>query len=310
MKVDRLIAIIMVLMERDIIGASELAEMFEVSLRTIYRDIEAIGKTGVPIISSTGPGGGIGIMDSYKMEKRLFSASDITALLMGLGHIQSSLPSGRPVNTLAKVRGVIPDDEYRKLEIRASQIKIDMKPWHGKERLPQNLESIRLALDKQRIIRFHYRTGKNEESTREVEPCRLLLKDMDWYLQGYCRKRQDYRTFKLSRMQEVCLLDETYELKEIPVELDNFNFDNDVNEVIKLKIDSSLWEVMAGYFGEDNIESDNDGHYLVTAYMPVEEATARFLIGFCNHCVCLEPAKMRNLIKIMLAKTAELYQEK
>lgn len=132
MKIERLIAIIMILMERDMVGASELSEMFKVSLRTIYRDIEAIGKAGIPLLSSTGPGGGVGIVASYKMEKRLFSVSDITTLLMGLEYVQSSLPSEKLATTLAKVRGAVSPKEYKKLEAKANQIKIDVSPWHGR----------------------------------------------------------------------------------------------------------------------------------------------------------------------------------
>lgn len=270
MKIDRLISIIMVLMERDMIGAAELAKMFEVSLRTIYRDVEALGKAGIPIVSSTGPGGGIGIMDSYKMEKRLFSASDITALLMGLGHLQSSLPSDKMVNTLAKVRGMIPEEEFRQLEMRANQIKIDLSPWHGKGILPQTLETIRLALVLQRVIRFRYGTRKQEESTRDVEPCRLLLKDMNWYLQGYCRMRQDYRTFKLLRMHDLCLLDETFELRDLPIEqLNHFSFDSETKEEVKLRIDGTVWEEMVADFGEESLVPDGDGYFIVTTRLPV-----------------------------------------
>jgi len=309
MKIDRLIAIIMLLMERDTVSAAELAEMFEVSLRTIYRDVEAIGKAGIPIKSSTGPGGGVGIMDSYKMEKRLFSASDVTALLMGLGHMQSSFPSDKLVNTLAKVRGMMPDEDYKKLELKASQIKIDVSPWHGRGILPQTMEIVRLALDQQRVIRFCYGTRKNIVSTREVEPCRLLLKDMNWYLQGFCRMRQDYRTFKLPRMKDVCLLEEEFELHDIPESLDRIRFDNEVKETIKMRIDAELWDEMMGYYGEGNIEPDGEGHYLVTARLPVEESTARMLVGYCDHCVCLEPESMRKLIKELLERTSTLYSD-
>lgn len=308
MKIDRIVAIIMVLMERDVIGTSELADMFEVSLRTIYRDIETIGKAGIPIVSSTGPGGGVGIMDSYKMEKRLFSASDITALLMGLGHIKSSLPGDKLVNTFAKVRGMIPEEEYKQLEMKANQIKIDLSPWYGKGVLPQILDTVRVALDTQRVIRFQYITRKKIEITRKIEPCRLLLKDMNWYLQGYCRIHQEYRTYKLIRMKHVQLLEEPYELHNLPMEqLDHHGFPDDVKEVVRLRVDDVIWEDMIAFFGDESLVPDGDRHYIVTARLPIEEATARLLIGYCDHCVCLEPESMQKLIKELLIRTSALY---
>jgi predicted DNA-binding transcriptional regulator YafY len=309
-KIDRLIAIIMLLMERKVIGAAELAEMFEVSLRTIYRDIEAIGRAGVPITSSTGPGGGIGIMDSYKMEKRLFSASDVTALLIGLGHMQNSLPSDKLVSTLAKIRGMIPDEEYKRLEVKANQIKIDMSPWHEKSILPQILETIRFALDNKQVICFRYCTRENTESNREVEPYRLLLKGMNWYLQGYCRLRQDYRTFKLLRMRDISLLNETFQLHGIPLDqLDRFDFGNNPIDVVTLRVDETILDQMAAHFGYESIKPDGMGHYTVTAHLPVEEDTACFLIRFSNHCTCLGPTKMREMIKDLLEQTLKQYKD-
>ena len=97
MKIDRLIAIIMTLLERDKVKADELAKMFEVSSRTIYRDLETINQAGIPVVAVTGPGNGISILKSYKIEKRLFSTNEITSLLMALGNIQSNLPDRKSV---------------------------------------------------------------------------------------------------------------------------------------------------------------------------------------------------------------------
>ena len=143
-----------------------------------------------------------------------------------------------------------------------------------------------------------------------MEPCRLLLKDMNWYLQGLCRLRQDYRTFKLMRMRDVCLIDETFALHDFPLEqLNTFSFEHEVKETLVLRIDNEIWEEMAGYYGEENIKPDGENHYLVTARLPVEEVTARMLIGYCNHCVCLEPKSMRELIVTLLENTISQYRQ-
>jgi predicted DNA-binding transcriptional regulator YafY len=113
LKIDRLISIIMILLERKKISATKLAEMFEVSTRTIYRDMETINAAGIPILTFPGINGGIGIMEEYKIDKKLFTTSDITTLLMGLGSISSTLTNDEIINTLAKVKGLVPSEQIR-----------------------------------------------------------------------------------------------------------------------------------------------------------------------------------------------------
>ena len=120
MKIDRIISIIMVLLERKQVSATKLAEMFEVTPRTIYRDVETISKAGIPIYACTGVNGGISIMEEYKIEKKLFTISDITALLIGLGSIHSTMSSEEVQNTIAKVKGIIPEDQVRDIEIKSN----------------------------------------------------------------------------------------------------------------------------------------------------------------------------------------------
>ena len=110
MKVDRLVSIIMILLDKKRIGAQELADLFEVSPRTIYRDIDAINMAGIPVCSIPGVGGGFEIMQEYKMDKKVFSADDLSALLMGLSSLSNIVRGDELVHALAKVRSFIPAD--------------------------------------------------------------------------------------------------------------------------------------------------------------------------------------------------------
>jgi predicted DNA-binding transcriptional regulator YafY len=118
LKIDRLISIIMILLERKKISAVKLAEMFEVTPRTIYRDIETINLAGIPIITYPGINGGVGIMEEYKIDKKLFTTSDIATLLMGLGSISNAMSNDEIINTLAKVKGLVPAEQIRDIELK------------------------------------------------------------------------------------------------------------------------------------------------------------------------------------------------
>ena len=129
MKIDRLVSIILILLDKKRIGAQELADMFEVSPRTIYRDIEAIILAGIPIQSTSGVGGGFEIMQDYKIEKNVFSTTDLSAILMGLSSLSDMVRGDELINALTKVRSFIPADRAKDIEFRANQIRVDMSAW-------------------------------------------------------------------------------------------------------------------------------------------------------------------------------------
>ena len=125
MKTDRLVSIIMMLLDKERVSAQELADRFEVSPRTIYRDIETINMAGIPVRSTPGVGGGFEIMQEYKLDKNVFSAADLSAILMGLSSLSGMVRGNELVNALAKVRRFIPADRAKEIELRANQIYID-----------------------------------------------------------------------------------------------------------------------------------------------------------------------------------------
>ena len=135
MKVDRLVSIIMILLDKKRIGAQELADLFEVSPRTIYRDIDAINMAGIPVHSTAGVGGGFEIMPEYKIDKKVFSTSELSALLMGLSSLSGMIRGDELVHALAKVKSFIPADRAKEIEFKVNQISIDLSPWMGSTNL-------------------------------------------------------------------------------------------------------------------------------------------------------------------------------
>ena len=124
MKIDQLVSIIMVLLDKNRIGAQALAQMFEVSQRTIYRDVETINMAGIPIRSTPGVGGGFEIMEEYKLEKKVFSSSDLSAILMGLSNLSSMVRGEEVVQALAKVKSFIPADQAKEISLKANQMRL------------------------------------------------------------------------------------------------------------------------------------------------------------------------------------------
>ena len=305
MKLARIVSIIMLLLEQKKISATKLAEMFEVTPRTIYRDIDTINAAGIPIITYPGVNGGISIMEEYKIEKGLFTTSDIISLLIGLGSIPVS--SEDIINTIAKIKGLVPKEHIREIELRANQISIDYTSWQGSKALPPNIEEIKAALNGNYYLSFQYYDRSGEETMRKVEPYRLIFKDSNWYLQAYCTSRQDFRTFRLSRMSSLQVLDETF----IPREFDLEKPDPPVFQkiTIKLLVDKSLRGWMADFCGKENIDPhDNDK---IIVHFPFMESDYGYgqLLRFGDKCECLEPEEIRQEVIRRATNLLKLYDK-
>lgn len=210
MKIDRLVSIIMVLLDKKRIGAQELADMFEVSPRTIYRDIDAINIAGIPIRSISGVGGGFEIMPEYKIDKKVFSTADLSAILMGLSSLSNMVRGDELVNALAKVKSFIPAEKAKDIEIKTNQICIDLSPWMGNQNIQPYLETIKTALQDCKLLSFEYTAHHGNKTVRTVEPYQLVLKSSHWYFYGYCYTRNDYRLFRLSRMSDLKMRQEVF----------------------------------------------------------------------------------------------------
>lgn len=307
MKIDRLVSIIMILLERKKISASELAEMFEVTPRTIYRDIEAISLAGVPIVTYPGVNGGIGIMDEYKIDKKIFTKSDVETLLIGLSSMSSAFSKEEIKCTLAKIKGLFPEEHIKEIELKSNQISIDLTPWIGNKDLKSNLEQIKKAMNDKKILIFNYFDSKGKKSNRKVEPYQLVLKESNWYLQGYCISKQDFRIFKLSRISDIKVIEESFITRKFNLKsLGSWDYIEKNIIMIKLLVDESLREKMIEHCGEENIKSYKNNKLLIDFPFINDDFGYNLLLSYGNKCECLEPINIRNelirRIKSMLDK--------
>ena len=196
MKIDRLIGILSILLQQDRVTAPYLAETFEVSRRTIQRDLEALCKAGIPIATTQGAGGGISVMEGYRIDRTLLTSSDMQAILAGLRSLDSVSGTNRYAQLMEKMSAgtssVLAGDNH---------ILIDIASWY-KASLAEKIELIHSAIEQGKTIRFHYYAPRGE-SDRTVEPYYLVFQWASWYVWGWCRGKEDFRLFKLNRMTEL-----------------------------------------------------------------------------------------------------------
>ncbi len=308
MKVDRLVSIIMTLLDKERIGAQELADTFEVSPRTIYRDIEAINMAGIPIRSIPGVGGGFEIMPDYKLDKTVFSTADLSAILMGLSSLSSVVRGGELANALEKVKSFIPAEKAKDIEIKSNQICIDLSSWTGNRTIRPYVKIIQAALQNHTLLSFAYTAHHGKKTIRTVEPYQLVLKGSRWYFQGYCRTRNDFRLFRVSRMSELQMKRETFIPQDFQKPILDFEEIAEAMQTdIKIRIHQSVLDRVLEYCPYDRFVPDDDAYYIVNFPFIENDYHYDILLGFGDKCECLEPLHIRAEMKRKIQNMAAIY---
>ena len=310
MKVDRLVSMIMILLEKRRVGAQELAEMFEVSPRTVYRDMEAINQAGIPVRSIPGVGGGFEIMPGYKVDRKAFSADDLSALLMGLNSLSGVMQGDAFRHALAKVRSLIPEEQARAIELKASQVCIDPRPWMGGGHIARHLDSIKEALQQSRLISFTYTDGHGNRTERTVEPVQLVLKSSHWYVHAFCRSRNGFRLFRLSRMSDLRMLDETFTPRDCPkptLELEEIL--ETLQTDIQLRIHASVLDRVLDFCPPERVTPDGAEYYLVDCPFIKRDYYYDMLLSLGDKCECLAPKRVRDELRRRIKRMARIYEE-
>ena len=308
MKIDRLVSIIMTLLDRERIGARELADTFEVSPRTIYRDIEAINLAGIPIHSVSGVGGGFEIMPEYKLDNKVFSTADLSAILMGLSSLSSVVRGGELANALEKVKSFIPAEKAKDIEIKSNQICIDLSSWTGNRTIQPYVKIIQAALQNHTLLSFAYTAHHGKKTIRTVEPYQLVLKGSRWYFQGYCRTRNDFRLFRVSRMSELQMKRETFIPRDFQKPILDFEEIAEAMQTdIKIRIHQSVLDRVLEYCPYDRFVPDDDAYYIVNFPFIENDYHYDILLGFGDKCECLEPLHIRAEMKRKIQNMAAIY---
>ena len=297
MKDNRLFRILYYILEKEKVTANELADKFEVSVRTIYRDIDSISSVGVPIFTTQGKGGGIKIDNEFILNKSLFDTNEkeqIIAALQGLEKTNEPYKSEliTKLSALFKIKN-------------SNWIEIDFTSWGSNNTYQDLFNALKTTIINKNIISFSYNSSKAEKINRKVKPIRLLFKEQDWYLYAFCLLRNDFRYFKLSRMKDLEVLAINYEDNfENAVLKKELKYENIVN--IKLKFDKSVAFRVYDEFNEA-IEEDEKGNLYVEIKIPNNYKLYNYIFSFGSNVEILEPEEIRNQFKNMINEIAKKY---
>lgn len=298
MKNNRLFKILYYVLEKGKVTANELAEKYEVSIRTIYRDIDVLSSAGIPIYATQGKGGGIEIADDFVLKKSFLSENEQEQILIALKGLE--LTNKEYENELlTKLTALFKTKN-------TNWIEVDFTNWQRSKSYDELFKDIKSAIINKNIVRFIYFSSNKKETSRKVKPIRLLFKGWDWYVYAFCLSRNDFRYFKLSRIKEFEILPNTFEddfdsivlKKEIEYEETVF---------VKVKFDRGMAfrvydEVSSA------IEEDEDGSLYATVELPNDYNLYNYIFSYGDAAEVLEPKEIRDKIKNIINIMAKKYR--
>lgn len=293
MSSGRLFEIVYLLLERRQMTAAELAGRFEVSVRTIYRDIDALSAAGVPVYTTQGKGGGVALMDHYILDRAAFTEEEQRQLLTALQSLPEAARAGAD-ETLAKLSGL-----FRRRE--TDWLQVDLSRWGSVEADQRKFEALKTAILDRRAAAFTYVSSYGLTTDRRVLPARLVFKGQSWYLQAYCTEKEDYRTFKVSRILKLSVLDERFSRPLSPPPIENSGEPCPFCVTVRLRFTPAMAYRVYDEFDESCVTREPTGNLLVAVTLPDDNWLYGYLLSFGAMAEVLDPPAVRRRLAKMAA---------
>ena len=298
MKMERLIGILSILLQRDKVTAPELAEQFEVSRRTIQRDIESLCQAGIPIATAQGTGGGISILKGYRVDRTVLTTPEMQAILAGLQSLDSVSGTRRYAQLMEKLSAGSGS--------RDSHILIDLSSWYRTSLSPK-IEAIHSAIRQHLTIRFTYFSPR-ETAVRTIEPYDLVFQWSSWYVWGWCQTRQDFRLFKLNRMTDLVPGEPFTPRPAPPPDLSAERIFPAKYQVTVLFDPACRWRLVEEY-GPDSFTAQPDGRLRFTWGFPDADSIISWVLTFGEGAELTGPEELRQRLADLTATLARRYQK-
>lgn len=301
MQIDRLIQIVFLLLSHENITARQLAEELGVSARTIYRDINILSIAGIPITSQKGYGGGLSLIQGFSLDKSYFTQDEQNNIVQALQILKSSnYPDAD--KTLNKVAGLFSHN------LQSEWLEIDFSYWGSPEKERNNITALERAVINKYVITFTYYNSELTITDQIAEPLKMVFKSHAWYLIAYSRRKNDIRTYKMSRIRNLSVtnqlfdrtLPEDYSLT--PAYKEEYNL-----PVFKLHFSEKIAYKVYDEFQEKYIKKLDDGTLEVTFRYRLSDWTFLYLLSFGEYVEIIEPVEARNILKEKARKILSMY---
>jgi len=301
MQINRLLEIVYVLLRQKSVTAKELAGRFEVSQRTIYRDIDTLSLAGIPVYTEKGKGGGISLLPEFVLNKLILSEqeqNEILASLQGLSNVTTADTN----QVMQKLSAIFNKSAVRWLEV-------DFSDWDF--RYGQYFNDLKTAILERRIAEFDYYSSYGEKTHRRAEPIQLWFKSKAWYIKCFCLKHQDVRLFKLSRIKNLEVTNTAFDERDLLAARDAAGPEKHQKPdvYIKFRVEPEMAYRVFDEFDEDCVVKLPDGGFIVSVIWPEDEWVYGTLLSYGEYIEVLEPGHIRENIKNKLMIIMKKYIE-
>ncbi len=306
MKTDRLLSITLFLINRKKATARELADHFEVSVRTIQRDMESLALAGIPIYADRGKEGGYKIMDNYSVDRHFFSPQELSALTSLIGRLNLLVQHSDLKKAEEKLRGLSGNQSKSR---KHDALIMDFTPWGMEEKARDLFQTVHRAVESSQCIRIQYASIKGETTEREIEPVSIIIKGAAWYVYGYCRLRTDMRLFKITRIMTIKPLPVFFSPDNHPPYKDQMtdSADNRPRTLFVLKFSPSARGRVTDYYNSESLQFMPDGSIIGFFPFPEDEWVYSFILSFGPLVEVLEPPHAKKRIAEIVRSLATLY---
>lgn len=295
-QINRLFEIIYILLEKQIITAKELAERFEVSVRTIYRDVEMLSQSKIPIYMRKGRGGGISLLPDFVLNKAILTEQEKQNILFSMKAV-SALNPMQADTALSKLNSMLGDQN-------TDWIEVDLSSWGNAENESEYFEILKNAILQKKAVTFTYASGRGETLGRKVYPLKLLFKGAAWYLYSYCTMRKDFRSFKIRRIAKLSVIGESFQMTA-PAKI----FDKPTNNINNIEAIFRISPQMAFRVYDEicSYDIDENGDYICKLCLPDINTVCTYATSFGEYCKIISPSQAVEQMKDQLKKTLDNY---
>jgi predicted DNA-binding transcriptional regulator YafY len=296
MQINRLFEIVYILLEKKTVTADELAKRFEVSTRTIYRDIDTLSVAKIPVYASKGRNGGISLLDDFVLNKALLTEEEQNQILFSIQSL-NKLNDSNEKSVLEKMSTIFNKEQK-------NWIDIDFSNWGTDVSQNKIFNNLKKGILKCQVVEFTYYNSYGKEDIRKIEPLQICFKDKSWYVKGYCRLKQDYRIFKISRIKNIKLLEENFE-RDLPEQVYK---KQDLKKVLlELEISKDMSYRVYDEFSINNIVEKGNGDFIVKVEYPENDWLYGYILSFGENAKVLSPEYIKTIIKCKIEKTFNNY---
>ncbi len=308
MRIDRLYALALHLSRHENLTAAKLAEHFEVSIRTIHRDLETLDMAGVPVVTRQGRGGGVSLMSGYRLEGGYLTRKELRELALTLEGIAPIL-SGTSVPSIAgKVAAMNRTDRIfsDKAETYVPPVDIDLRGWSRRPEWKKTMTALTEAIKTEHAVGFAYMSLNDVKTERDVEPLKVIFRNSTWYLSGWCRLRRSYRWFNVSRIENIRLLESRFDRRGRLNEMkEDDGFSEPVTD-ISLSLTEKGLAKARHYLDQDSVRSAGKRHTALLRW-PMSEWVYSFLLGLGPEVSVIAPDEVRSEMALRIAQMAGNY---